>query len=378
MRQVLAGVPLFDGKTLHDGMALVVEDGTIVGLEPATGIATLHGGILAPGFVDLQVNGGAGLMLDGQTAPDRIATICAAHLRLGCAGILPTLITDTRDTTRQVIAAGIKAIGTPGFLGLHLEGPHLDPRRKGAHDATLIRAMDGDDLAALMDAAKALPTLMVTVAPESVTPDQIATLTKAGVIVSLGHSDCSYDVAINAIRAGASCATHLFNAMSPLSHREPGLVGAILDSSIAAGIIADGHHVAPAALRIALAARPDGLFAVSDSMAFADTDLTQITLGGRTINRANGRLTLADGTLAGADLRLDRALQVLIHQAGIPTARALAMVTSVPAAVIGKTALYGHLAPGRRADIVHLGQDMELQQVWHGGVALLPETKPFK
>lgn len=373
MRQIFSGAQIFDGARLLVDQALIVESGVITGLEAATpGDTVFKGGILAPAFVDLQVNGGGGIMLDGQADAGRIAAICATHILQGCVGVLPTLITDSPAATRRVLSAGIKAAqaNVPGFLGLHLEGPHLDPRRKGAHDAALIRPMAAEDLELLLKAAQSLPTLKVTIAPCAVTLDQVRALAQAGVIVSLGHSDCRYDEALAYIAAGARCATHLFNAMAPIAARETGLAGAVLDTTLPAGIIADGFHVSPPALRLALAARPDGLFLVSDCMAFAGTDLTEMVLGGRRIQRNAGRLTLEDGTIAGADLRLDRALSVMVRQIGVAPEKALAMATSTPAALIGMSGALGHLAPGRRADMVYLNQDWQLEKIWWGGVAL--------
>ena len=261
MQSAIVGARLFDGESFHQGAALVLEGERIAALIreedlPRDMPRQTLGGTIAPGFVDLQVNGGGGRMVDGSTDLAFLADLCALHRRLGTAGILPTLITDTPAATATVIAAGIAAAKAkvPGFLGLHLEGPHLDPRRKGAHDPALIRQMTAEDLTRLCDAARALPALMVTLAPESATPDQIATLAAAGAVVSLGHSDCSYDTAIAAHRAGARTATHLFNAMSQIGNREPGLAGATLTSDLAAGIIADGIHVHPATLRLALGA----------------------------------------------------------------------------------------------------------------------------
>ncbi|MGR3545403.1 MAG: N-acetylglucosamine-6-phosphate deacetylase, partial [Paracoccus sp. (in: a-proteobacteria)] len=281
MRQVIAGARIFDGAGFLDGRALVIEDGRIAAILPeAKAGAVTHriGGILAPGFVDLQVNGGGGLMVDGGTDLAALRAICASHRDLGCAGILPTLITDRPEATAAVIAAGIEAAraGVPGFLGLHLEGPHLDPRRKGAHDAALIREMTAEDLALLCDAARTLPVLLITLAPESTTPDQVAALTRAGALVSLGHTDADYETCLAWHRAGARGVTHLFNAMSQLGSRAPGLVGATLHCpGLTAGLIADGVHVHPATIRAALAAKAgtDGIFLVSDAMAVAGTDL---------------------------------------------------------------------------------------------------------
>lgn len=361
---------VFDGMALHDDAILLTEGENVVGLAasapPGATVIDLGGGILSPGLIDLQVNGGGGLMVDGQTDVHTLQNICRTHARMGTTGLLPTLITDTFAATARVIEAGVASVGTPGFLGLHLEGPHLDPRRKGAHDPSLIRPMDESDLALLISAARRLPALMVTVAPTAVRPDQIGKLAEAGVIVSLGHTDCTYAEAEAAIDAGARCATHLFNAMSQLGNREPGLVGAVLSHDIAAGVIADGIHVAPATLRIALAARPDGLFLVSDCMAAAGTDQSEFTLGGRKILRRDGRLTLDDGTLAGADLSLPQAIAVMVHKIGLAPERALTMATRAPAQVIGREDL-GHLHSGARADLVHLSDTFEVQGVWQGG-----------
>ena len=370
-RLILTAPHVFDGTNMLPDHAVVIEAGEITAILPRAqapdGPRKDLSGTLAPGLIDLQVNGGAGIMLDGTATLDRIATICAAHARLGATGILPTLITDTPAATTAVIAAGIAAskTKTPGFLGLHLEGPHLDPKRQGAHDPALIRPMTDTDLAELCSAAAQLPALMLTLAPASVTPAQITQLTQAGAIVSLGHTEATYDHASAATKAGAACVTHLFNAMSQLGNREPGLVGAVLGGSLHAGIIADGLHVHPATLRAALAARPDGLFLVSDAMACAGTALSEFTLGTRRILRQNGRLTLADGTLAGADLSLPQAIAFLITQLGQAPIRALAMATQIPATLIGANA--GTLRPGQPADLVHFDANWHLNGVWQNG-----------
>ena len=373
------GAAIFDGSGLHDGKALLVAAGAVAGLVPADAVppdcivTELDGGILAPGFVDLQVNGGGGVMLNARPDLEGIRVICAAHARLGATGILPTLITDRPEVTTAALDAGIAAAaaGVPGFLGLHLEGPHLDPRRQGAHDPALIRPMAAADLDALRAAAARLPALMVTLAPAGATPAQVARLAAAGVVVSLGHAEASRAEAEALIAAGARAVTHLFNAMSPLGHREPGLAGAALEAEIHAGLIADGLHVDPAVLRIALRGKRGGagrLFLVSDAMAVAGTGLAGFELGGRAVRRAGGRLLLADGTLAGADLDLAGAVRMMAGPGEAPLAAALAMATSVPAGLIG--ARRGRLATGYPADLVHLDAGLRLAGVWRGGVAV--------
>ena len=381
-RQILTGAAIFDGAALHEGRALIVEDGHIAAItdQPPPGpVVALGGGVLAPGMIDLQVNGGGGVMVDGSATAESLAALCALHARLGATGILPTLITDSPDATAAVLAAGIRAARdeVPGFLGLHLEGPHLDPARPGAHDPQLIRPMTEADLARLCEAARALPVLLVTLAPAAVTTDQIARLTRAGVIVSLGHAACSHAQALAAHAAGARMVTHLFNAMSGLGHREPGLAGAALALDIDVGLIADGHHVHPVTMRLALQAKRRGrVFLVSDAMAVAGSALEGFTLNGRAIRRAGGRLTLAEGTLAGADLTLPQAVAVMIREVGLPPERALAMATSLPAAAAGLEARHGRIAPGRVADLVHLpsltdaGPDAR-PSVWRAGQRLV-------
>ncbi|APZ53873.1 N-acetylglucosamine-6-phosphate deacetylase [Salipiger abyssi] len=361
------GGPIFDGSQLLTGHALSMAGGKVVALAPERDMAPsgrvleLDGDLLAPGYVDLQVNGGGGVMVnDGPTIAD-LARIAEAHRRLGSTSILPTLITDTFERTRAAVKVTVQAIaeGMPGIGGLHLEGPHLALSRKGAHDPALIRPMQTPDLELLCEAAARLPVLMVTVAPESVSREQVARLARAGAVVSLGHSDTDFETALDYAAAGARCVTHLFNAMSPLDKRAPGLVGAALHSdTLAAGLIADGIHVHPAAMRIALAAKAgeSGVFLVTDAMAPAGTDATGFELNGRRITREQGKLVLSDGTLAGADLDLTRAINLLVSEVGIGLERALAMATSVPAGVAGLPQGAGRLVAGGRAAAIRLAQ----------------------
>ena len=338
---------VFDGVQLRSGYAARFEAGEMTELAreddcPDVGrVVDLGGDILSPGYTDLQVNGGGGVMFNDDPSVATLRRIADAHRSLGVSSLLPTLITDTREITEAAIDAAIAAVrkSVPGIAGLHLEGPHLSVARKGAHDAGLIRPMEDADLDALLGAAADLPVLKVTVAPESVTPDQVSTLAGAGVLVSLGHTDADFDRCRSYFAAGVRCVTHLFNAMSQLGSREPGLVGAALVSGeVSAGLISDAVHVHPATIRAAWAAKtgPGRMFLVSDAMAVAGTDLTEFALGGRPIERRDGVLTLADGTLAGADLDLTTAVRVLVERVGINLEEALAAATVVPAALIGR------------------------------------------
>ena len=366
----LTGCDVHDGERLHAGAVLLLDGNTCAGIvdrvpQGAT-VRAMGGGVLCPGFVDLQVNGGGGLMFNDAPDVATLRTIAAAHRRLGTTALLPTLITDRRDVSQAAIAAVIDAVaqGVPGIIGLHLEGPHLSVARKGAHDPALIRPLDTDDMAMLCNAAGRLPNLMLTVAAETVLPAQIKALTAAGVIVSLGHSDAGYDMCRAAFAAGARCTTHLFNAMSGLGHREPGLVGATLDGSGAAGLIADGVHVHPAAIRAALRAKAaGGIFLVTDAMAPAGTVMTEFTLNGRAIRRDGGQLRLMDGTLAGADLSFLQAIAVMVEQVGLTREAAIAMACAAPARVLRQPGHAGHLRAGDACDVVHLSDDLTKVQV---------------
>ena len=282
------GADIFDGTTRHTDAALLVDGGMIIsiGAVPAgANIHALNGGIIAPGFVDLQVNGGGGVMFNDDQSVSTLKTIAQAHAGLGTTALLPTLITDTPARVAAAIDAVEAAIdqGVDGIIGLHIEGPHLSVARKGAHDPDLIRPMSATDLTLLQEAAHRLPHLMVTVAPESVTPKQISALVAAGVVISLGHTDAPHVDCRAAVDAGASCATHLFNAMSQFTGREPGLVGTALETgTMHAGLIADGIHVSATSIRVALKAKqgPAAVFLITDAMSTVGSDITEFTLNG--------------------------------------------------------------------------------------------------
>jgi N-acetylglucosamine-6-phosphate deacetylase len=373
---VFTGARIFEGSAWIDGSALLVTDGTVLGaphyVPPDAETVDLDGGMLVPGFVDLQVNGGGGVLLNESPTLGGIRTICAAHARFGTTALLPTLITDTPEVTARAVAAGREAMEqeVPGFLGLHLEGPHLSIARKGAHDPQLIRPMDDADLEGLRNAAGALPTLLSTVAAETVTPQQIAALAGAGIIVSIGHSDAGFALVEAAAAAGATMVTHLFNAMSQMGNREPGVVGAALaDGRLNAGLIADGIHVAPASIGVALRAKagPGRIVLVTDAMSVIGTDISSFTLNGRTIHRKDGALRLDDGTLAGADLTMIDAIRFMHRAIGLPLEEVLRMASLYPAQIVHRDDRHGHLRAGAAADFVHLSDDLDIRGTWIGG-----------
>ncbi|PXA98708.1 N-acetylglucosamine-6-phosphate deacetylase [Nostoc sp. 3335mG] len=375
----ISGARIFDSHDWHDDAALLIEFGEVAGIVHRDEIhanaerVVFDGGMVVPGFVDLQVNGGGGVLFNNNPSLDAIRTICAAHAQFGTTALLPTLITDTVPVNEAAIAAGraAEAARVPGFLGLHLEGPHLALARKGTHDPALIRPMDEADLARLVAAAHDLPNLLCTVAAETVTPAQIRALAAAGVVVSIGHSDADYATAMAAFDAGATMATHLFNAMSQLGNREPGVVGAVLDRPSAfGGLIADGIHVHAAAIGAALRAKrgPGRLFLVTDAMSQTGTDIQTLTLNGRTITRADGALRLADGTLAGADLDMIDAVNFMVDVIGLEPAEALRMAALYPAEAMGLTPTHGHLLRGAVGSFVHLSDDRRVRSTWINGV----------
>ncbi len=376
-RQVaLTGARVFDGAHLAAGLAVVVAQRRIAAIVPEgdvprdAEVVALGGGILCPGFVDVQVNGGGGVLFNDDPSVGTLRRMAQAHAGLGATTILPTLITDTPERTAEAIGAVVAALaaGVPGIGGLHLEGPHIALSRKGAHDPGRIRPMEDADLGRLLDAARHIPVLVVTLAPEAVSLEQIAALAGAGVVVSLGHSDCSHAEAQAGFDAGARMVTHLFNAMSQMAGRAPGLVGAALSApGVTAGLIADLEHVSGPTLQVALAADAGrgGLFLVSDAMAPAGSDLAEFTLTGQRVVRQAGTLRLADGTLAGADLDLGRAVRNLVS-VGVPLVQALAMATARPARAVGLSGA-GWLRAGAEADLVHLRDDLILQSVWQRG-----------
>lgn len=376
--KAITGALVFDGESWQVGSALLIDRNKVVGLAPCSEVPThahlvkVDGRLLAPGFIDLQVNGGGGVLLNENPTMAGIETICSSHAKFGTTSLLPTLITDTRDVTMRALAAGVAARqrAVPGYLGLHMEGPHLSLEKRGAHDANLIRLMNSDDLAQLLAHADEVGVLLTTIAPENVTQEQVSRLSEGGVIISLGHTNASYETSIRYAEAGATLVTHLFNAMSALGNREPGLVGATLDlGSLSSGIIVDGVHVDPASLRVAIRAkrRPGHLFVVTDAMSTIGTDMKSFTLNGRRINRDNGRLTLSDGTLAGADIDMISSVRQLRSTSGLPLEDVLKMASLYPAEAVGVSDRKGFLKEGYDADFVVLTPELDLESTWIAG-----------
>ncbi|CAN7521989.1 N-acetylglucosamine-6-phosphate deacetylase [Rhizobium sp. LjRoot258] len=381
VRKIFSGARIFDGQRFHDDKALIVSDGRVEAIATASELpegehTRFEGGVLSAGFIDAQVNGGGGRMLNDEPSAASMYMIAEGHRPYGTTALLPTLITDTADATAAAIEAAKEAVKTNrGVSGLHLEGPHLAPARKGAHLAELMRPVEDKDVTAFIAAKEAIGTLLVTMAAEQVTSKQVRELSEAGVTVSIGHSDCSSEVAEARFDAGARGVTHLFNAMSQLGHRAPGLVGAAIDHpSVWCGIIADGHHVDPKALRTALRAkRGEGrLFFVTDAMSLVGSEQDSFTLNGRTVRRERGgfcsKLVLSDGTLAGSDVDMVSTIRYGVTYLELPLAEALRMATLYPARFL-RLEDHGHLSPGARADLVHLTDALQVTRTFISGEA---------
>ena len=355
---------------------VVVEDGRIAavlhGDAPVDAeIVDLQGGYLVPGFIDLQVNGGGGALFNNDTSVDAIAAIGRAHRKFGTTGFLPTLISDDArvmaraiDATRDAIAQGV-----PGVLGIHLEGPYIAPARKGTHDAGKFRVPDSDEIA--MATSLDNGVTFITLAPERVPADTIRAMVGRGAIVCAGHTAGSYEETRAGIDAGVSGFTHLYNAMTPLQGREPGVVGAALeDPGTWCGVIVDGVHVHPASLRVAINAKPRGkVFLVTDAMPMVGADDPSFDLYGETITAVDGVVRNAAGSLAGSALDLASAVRNTVGLLGLPLEEACRMASRYPAEFLGLGGELGRIAPGYRADLVLLDPGMQVRGSWIAGAA---------
>jgi N-acetylglucosamine-6-phosphate deacetylase len=366
---------LFTGEAMRPDTALLIENGRVRDLtdSPPPGVPVERLAqhlVLSPGFIDAQVNGGGGVLFNDSPDLPTLRAIVAAHRRFGTTALLPTLITDTPERMRDAAACVRTALqaGEPGILGLHLEGPFLNPARRGVHPEAMIRPMSEDDLRFLCE--RAPRPLLLTLAPECVDPNALSRLANAGVTLAIGHSAASCEQAWGALRAGARGFTHLFNAMPPLAGRDPGSVGAALASDGFAGIIADGHHVHPANLRVALRAKgAERLMLVTDAMASVGSDIRAFALHGRTVRVADGRLATEDGTLAGAHLDMAGAVRNAVALMGASLAEALRMASATPADFLGVRGR-GRLVPGAVADAVAIDNAGTVEQVWVAGERL--------
>lgn len=359
---------------LQDDLCVLIERGSIAAVMPSADCPPAVprralDGTLLPGFIDLQVNGGGGVLFNDEPNVDGIAAIAEAHRRFGTTGLLPTLISDDLAVVRRAIEAVDEAIerGVPGVLGIHIEGPFLNAAKKGIHDSAKFRTLDEDAISLLSSLRRG--RTLVTLAPELAPPGAVRALVEQGVVVAAGHTEASYEEVQRSFAEGLSGFTHLYNAMTQLGSRAPGAVGAALENRGSwCGLIVDGHHVHPAALRVALAAKgADRLALVTDAMPTVGSDRKHFWLGGQRIVAEDGRCTAADGTLAGSDLDMAQAVRNAVRLLGIDLATAARMASEVPASAIGMEDERGSICPGLRADLVLIDAKGDVLETWIGG-----------
>ncbi len=371
----LRGAKIFDGQDFLDDHVVILEGSRITDIVPddnlksAVSTIELSGGILAPGFIDVQVNGGGGVMFNEHPTAAGIDQIVNAHLRTGTTGLLPTLISDSKDIQQQGAEAvrAAKGKGNPSVLGVHIEGPFFAPEKRGAHQADMIRPMDSTDLDWLCSLADI--NTLVTLAPEKVREGHIRQLASAGLKVFAGHTNASYEQVRAAIDEGLAGFTHLFNAMSPLTARAPGTVGAALDSDHTyIGMIVDGHHVHPATVAIAHRAKSSGkMLLVTDAMATVGSDTDSFELYGEAISVRDGCLVNREGVLAGSAIGMIDAIRNTTELVGIPLTECLRMASLYPATLLGLDQKLGCIKSRYRADLVHFDENYEVQQTWVAG-----------
>ena len=376
MRHAIVAGRFFDGEQFREQRALLIEAGRIIDLIPLSElppdleVMDLGPDILvAPGFIDVQVNGGGGVLFNDQPTPEGLAAIAAAHRRFGTTGMLPTLISDDRAVMAKAVAAGRAAIGKPGILGLHFEGPFLNSARKGVHRGDRIAEMCPEDVALLGELAK-LGRSLLTVAPECLKPGVIATLVGLGLRLSAGHTEASAADMRRAADEGMTGVTHFPNAMAPMAARLPGVMGAsLIDDRLFAGLICDGYHVDPVILQLAYRAKGrDRLMLVTDAMPSVGSDATGFMLQGQPISLRDGRLETAEGGLAGAHLAMSEAVAGAVRWMGVGLDDALIMASRTPARFLGMGEERGRLAPWFRADLVAATAAMQVRGTWIDGV----------
>ena len=372
---------LLNGRVLRAdtfvrGQGVLIEHGRILAVVPADDARCraaepydLGDGLLLPGFIDLQVNGGGGVLFNDAPSVESIRAIGAAHRRFGTTAFLPTLISADLDVVARAIAAvrGAIAAGVPGVLGIHIEGPFLNAARKGVHDPAKLRELDPSALGLLTSLRRG--RTLVTLAPEMTTPQLIQQLVAAGVVVSAGHTNASYAEIHAALAHGLSGFTHLFNAMSQLTGREPGAVGAALDDQGSwCGIIVDGEHTDPVVLRIALRCKPhDRFLLVTDAMPSVGTNQSSFELQGRRIIVRGQTCVDEDGRLAGSNLDMASCVRNAVSMLGVPQPQAVRMASQIPAEFLGVAAEYGRIAAGQRANLVLTDDGLNVLETWIDG-----------
>lgn len=361
-------------RGFESDLCVIVEDGHIVAVVPGVApagaqVVNLQGRHLVPGFIDTQVNGGGDVLFNDAPTVDGLRRIAQAHRRYGTTGLMPTLISDDVAVMLRAIDAVREAIAqrVPGILGIHLEGPYLASARKGVHDPGKFHTPDADELDRI--ASLGVGKTMLTLAPERFDNATLQALAARGVLVCAGHTAADYPRLREAFAHGVRGVTHLFNAMTPMGSREPGGVGAAIeDPNSWCGVIVDGEHVHDAPLRIAIAAKPRGkIMLVTDAMPPVGGEREDFVLYGQTMTCRDGKCSTADGTLAGSALDMAGAVRNTVRRLGLPLDEACRMASTYPAEFLGLGHELGRIAPGYRADLVTLDDDLQVRDSWIGG-----------
>ena len=381
MKQALIGAQLFSGKEFFDNRALLIDGENIIDVINEHDIPNnfeiqkLNGGILSPGFIDLQVNGGGGKLFNNSPDKESLNAIIEAHQHFGTTSIMPTVISDSLNVLKRCATTISEEIeSNKSLLGVHIEGPFFNVKYRGVHQKQYINTINSDYLN-LFESLQDFP-VMLTLAPECISIKQLKHLKSLGFKILAGHTDASYDQLEEAIKYGLDGFTHLFNAMGQISAREPSVVGSAFDfDETSASIIVDLHHVHPSLINLSFKQKPKGrLFFVSDSMATINHGEPSFELYDEVVSESNGRIINSDGKLAGSSITQIDAIKNAYQKCNIPLESAIAMATLYPAEYLGVSHYIGQLKPGHRADLAHFDSSFKVHNVWVSGKQIKDES----
>ena len=381
MKHAITGAKIFSDHKLLDNKALLIDGENIIGIVAKNDIPDnikiqqLNGGILSPGFIDLQVNGGGGKLFNNSSDKESLDEIIKAHQHFGTTSIMPTVISDSLNVLQRCTSTISNEINNnKSLLGVHIEGPFFNVKYRGVHQKQYINTINNDYLN-LFESLQGHP-VMLTLAPECISIKQLKHLKSLGFKILAGHTDASYDQLEEAIKYGLDGFTHLFNAMGQISAREPGVVGSALNfNNTAASIIVDLHHVHPSLIEMSYKQKPKGkLFFVSDSMATINHGEPSFELYDEVVSESNGRLINSEGKLAGSSITQIDAIKNAYTSCNITLSDAIAMATSYPAEYLGVDDYLGSLKANYRADLAHFDIDFNVKNVWVAGKHLKQEA----
>ncbi|WP_297432964.1 N-acetylglucosamine-6-phosphate deacetylase [uncultured Cetobacterium sp.] len=372
MKAIVNG-ELFIGNKFYTGKVLIIDGERIVDIIPQEELTTTYGNIetidaenayVTPGFIDLQLNGCGGVLFNDDISLETLDTMHKTNLKYGCTSFTPTLITTGDENIEKAIelVKGIENKGKYGVVGLHIEGPYISLQKKGIHNPKFIRKADEAMIDKMVEAGKE-NVRIVTLAPENTDKKIISKLNAAGIHVAVGHSNATYEQVKEKEGFGITLATHLYNGMSSFNHREPGVVGAVFDSDIKAGVIADGFHCHYSAIKSAIKVMGERLYLVTDAVAPVGTDMEYFYFEGNKVFYKDGKCFGEDGTLGGSALTMDAGVRNLVKYCDITLEEAVRMATLYPAKAVNIDNEYGKLQPGCFADIVFLDKHLRLKKV---------------